>query len=102
MPDTMFLILASSLERAWPLIVFYGLILGFFYLFLIRPQAKRSKEHKDLLDALIKGDRVVTAGGIHGTIVRTKGNVVHLDIGKGILLRVDRSAIRRREGQDEE
>lgn len=102
MPETILLISRAGLERAWPLIAFYAFILGFFYLFLIRPQARKTKQHKDFVDSLDKGDRIVTAGGIHGTIVRTKADVVYVDVGKGIILRFDRSAIRRREGQDEE
>ena len=101
MPEVIFLFSRADLQKAWPLIAFYAFILGFFYLFLIRPQSSRSKQHRDLVDSLQRGDRIVTAGGIHGTISRTKGDVIHLDVGGGVILRVDRSAIRKKEGDEE-
>ena len=102
MPETIFLLSLTDLEKAWPLIAFYVFILGFFYLFLVRPQSKRNKQHRELMDSLDKGDRFVTAGGIPGAISRTKGDIVHLDIGKGVLIRVDRGAIRKKEGDGED
>jgi len=101
MPDGLLLITKEALAKAWPLIIFYAFVLGFFYFFLIRPQSKRHKDHRDFVDSLKKGDRIVTAGGIHGSIVQTKGEVIHVDVGKGILVRFDRSAVRRRQGDDE-
>lgn len=58
-----------------------------FYFLLIRPQQKRFKEHKAMLDALQKGDRVVTAGGLVGTIdaLPTEGSdEVVVDLGNGL------------------
>lgn len=97
----LFLATSPAMQRAWPIIAFYVFIIAFVYFALIRPQARRTREHKDLIESLNKGDRVVTAGGIHGTIVRTKDDVVQLDVGKGVILRVDRNAIRRRETDNE-
>ncbi|NCO38386.1 MAG: preprotein translocase subunit YajC [Armatimonadetes bacterium CG_4_10_14_3_um_filter_66_18] len=102
MPELILAIPPQLLKGPGLLIAFYVFILGFFYLFLIRPQAKKAKEHKDFAASLDKGDRIVTAGGIHGTILRTKAAIVYVDVGKGIILRFDRTAIRRRQGEDEE
>ena len=52
------------------------LIIVIFYLFLIRPQNKKQKETQKMLDALKKGDKVITIGGIHGTVSSVKENTV--------------------------
>ena len=50
----------------WPMVIFLALLFGMMYFVMIRPQRKRQKEHKQLVEELQKGDRVVTAGGIYG------------------------------------
>ena len=52
------------------------LIIVIFYFFLIRPQNKKQKETQKMLDALKKGDKVITIGGIHGTVSSVKENTV--------------------------
>jgi preprotein translocase subunit YajC len=68
------------------------------YFLLIRPEQKRRKEHEALLKALAKGDRVVTAGGIRGTVVGVTDDVLTLEIGKGgsVKIEVERSRIERK------
>ncbi len=70
------------------------LIIVVFYFFMIRPQQKKQKEREKLLDALKKGDKVVTIGGLHGTIVEINNEkkTVIIDAG-GAKLKFDRSAI---------
>ena len=51
-----------------------------FYILLIRPQQKRTKQHKDFLSSLKKGDEVVTSGGIHGKVTGITENVVTLEV----------------------
>ena len=58
------------------------LIFGIFYFLLIRPQQKKMKKHQSMLSNLTKGDRVVTEGGIYGTILGLKDNLVVLRIAK--------------------
>lgn len=60
-----------------PLILMFAI----FYFLLIRPQQKRAKEHKMMLSALKRGDRVVTAGGIYGRILELDDTTVTLDLG---------------------
>jgi preprotein translocase subunit YajC len=60
------------------------LIFVVFYLFLIRPQQKRYKEHQKMLDALKKGDQVVTGGGIVGKVVRVEDDKVVIEIASGV------------------
>lgn len=68
------------------------------YFLLIRPEQKRRKEHEALLKALEKGDRVVTAGGIRGTVVGVTDDVLTLEIGKGgsVKVEVERARVERK------
>jgi preprotein translocase subunit YajC len=78
------------------LIQFLPLVLIFvvFYFLLIRPQQKKQKDHRVMLDALRRGDRVVTGGGIIGTIARIDSpEEVSIDIAEGVRVRVVRSTI---------
>jgi preprotein translocase subunit YajC len=70
------------------------LIFVVFYFMLIRPQQKKAKDHRATLDALRRGDRVVTGGGIVGTIVRVDSpEEVTVDIAEGVRVRIVRSTI---------
>jgi preprotein translocase subunit YajC len=70
------------------------LMLGVFYFLLIRPQQQKAKEHKSMLSALRRGDRVVTGGGIIGTVAKVAGNdEVLVDIADGVRVRVLRGTI---------
>ena len=72
------------------------LILAIMYFLMIRPQAKRQKEKQRMLEALKKGDRVVTIGGIHGTVSGLKGKdkkIVNLKVSNNTNISLNRSAI---------
>jgi preprotein translocase subunit YajC len=70
------------------------LIFVVFYFLLIRPQQKKAKEHRATLEALRRGDRVVTGGGIIGTVVRVDSpEEVTVDIAEGVRVRIVRSTI---------
>lgn len=58
------------------------LIFGIFYFILIRPQQKKMRKHQNMINNLTKGDIVVTEGGIHGSVVGLKDNIVVLRIAK--------------------
>jgi preprotein translocase subunit YajC len=78
------------------LIQFLPLVLIFvvFYFLLIRPQQRKAKDHKTMLDALRRGDRVVTGGGIIGTVARVENpEEVTVEIADGVRVRVLRSTI---------
>jgi preprotein translocase subunit YajC len=74
-------------------ILMFGLMFVVFYLFMIRPQMKKTKEEKVFREGLKKGDRVVTIGGIHGKIVEVKDTTVLLDVGEGQKLKVEKAAV---------
>jgi preprotein translocase subunit YajC len=70
------------------------LIFVVFYFLLIRPQQKKMKAHRDMVGALKRGDRVLTAGGIIGTVVKVEDdNTLLIDIAKDVRVRVARSTI---------
>jgi preprotein translocase subunit YajC len=70
------------------------LIFVVFYFLLIRPQQKKLKQHKEMLSAIRRGDRVVTGGGIIGTVVKViDDNEVQVEIAEGVRVRVQRPAI---------
>jgi preprotein translocase subunit YajC len=78
------------------LMQFMPLILIFvvFYFLLIRPQQKRMKEHNELLKALKKGDKVVTGGGIVGTITKVEGDdYLFIDIASGVEVKALRATV---------
>ena len=83
--------LAVILVNLFPLI----LIFVIFYFLLIRPQQKKAREHQKMLENLKKGDKVVTNGGLHGTIVGLTLTVVTLQVADNVRVKVDRSAIAR-------
>lgn len=64
-----------------------------FYFFMIRPQQKRQKEIKKFREALDKGDKIVTAGGIYGTIREVKDTYFIIEIDKDVRIRVDKGSV---------
>jgi preprotein translocase subunit YajC len=64
-----------------------------FYFLLIRPQQKKAKEHKALLDNLKKGDRIITSGGIIGTIINIDDQIVNLEVADRVRIDLGRAYI---------
>lgn len=69
------------------------LMFAIFYFFLIRPQQKQRKERQSMLEALKKGDKVVTIGGIHGTLTDVKEHVVRIKVADNLELKFNRDAV---------
>ncbi|MBN2413433.1 preprotein translocase subunit YajC [candidate division KSB1 bacterium] len=80
-----------------PVMSLFPIILIFLimYLLIFRPQAKKQKEHRRMIDSLEKGDQIVTAGGIYGTIAGLKKNntIVILKIADNVKIEIARSSI---------
>ena len=74
-------------------LVMFGAIFLIFYFMIIRPQQKRAKEREKLLSNLEKGDKVVTSGGLHGTIAGIEEKTILLAITDNVKVKVERSAI---------
>lgn len=77
---------------AWTTLIMLLLIIVVFWLFFIRPQAKRNRELMKFRQNLKKGDKIITIGGIHGKIIEVKENVVIIE-SEGSRLRVEKNAI---------
>ena len=69
------------------------LIIVIFYFFMIRPQMRKQKELKNYREALQKGDKVVTTGGIYGKITGISDNTVEVEIASSVTIKVDKYAI---------
>jgi preprotein translocase subunit YajC len=81
-----------------PMIIFLIIIFGLFYFVMIRPQRRKQREHEMMVQELQKGDRVITAGGIYGTIESLSEDSIVIKVESGATLRVARgSVIGRRE-----
>jgi preprotein translocase subunit YajC len=63
------------------------------WLFLIRPQRRRSEAQLAMQDRLRTGDEIITAGGLHGSVKAIEDDIVHVEIAPGTLVRVDRRAV---------
>jgi preprotein translocase subunit YajC len=88
----------GSQTSSWYMIIFLVLIFGLFYFVMIRPQRKRQKQHETMVRELQKGDKVITAGGIYGTIDSISDDSMVIKVESGATLRVARgSVIGRRE-----
>ena len=74
-------------------LIMLGVLFAAFYFILIRPQAKRAKEHKAMIAVLAKGDEVVTAGGVLGRIADIGEAYATVEIADGVAIKVQRQAI---------
>jgi preprotein translocase subunit YajC len=74
-------------------IVMMIVLFAVFYFLLIRPQTKRVKEHKKMVDALAKGDEVITNGGLLGKITHLGDNFVVIEVAQNIEVKVQRQAV---------
>ena len=79
----------GSLGQLLPLVLMFVVL----YFIMIRPQMKRQKEHKAMIDALAKGDEVVVAGGLIGRVAKLGESMVNVEVANGVELQVQRSAV---------
>ncbi len=75
------------------MLLMLALIFVVMWLFMIRPQQKRQKELNSFRDSLKKGDKVVTVGGIYGTVIEVNDNKVMLEIDKDVRIKVDKASL---------
>ncbi|MDI1324583.1 MAG: preprotein translocase subunit YajC [Algoriphagus sp.] len=71
----------------------FGSIILIMYFFMIRPQQKKQKDTKKFIEEIKKGDDVVTIGGLHGKVSSVEGDVVFLELDRGLKVKVEKSAI---------
>ena len=77
-----------------------GMIL-IFYFMLIRPQSQQQKKHKSMLEALQKGDKILTRGGIYGTIEKVSDHSLRVKVAEGVILRMSKTAVASKTSADE-
>lgn len=75
------------------MLLMLALIFVVMWLFMIRPQQKRQKELNNFRNSLKKGDKVVTVGGIYGTVLEVNDNKVMLEIDKDVKIKVDKASL---------
>ncbi len=81
--------MGSSLMSMLPLVLMFVVL----YFVMIRPQMKRQKEHRAMIDALAKGDEVATAGGLLGKVTKLGDNHLGVEIAAGVEVQLQRSAV---------
>ncbi len=74
-------------------VIMFALIIFIFYFMIIRPQSKRQKERQKMLEAMKKGDKIVTSGGLHGKIVGMEDKTVLVEIADNVKVKVEKSAV---------
>jgi len=74
-------------------IIMFGAIFAIFYFMIIRPQQKRAKEREALLSNIEKGDKIITSGGVHATIVGLEDKTALIEIAPNVKIKIDRTAI---------
>ena len=79
----------GSLMSLLPLVLMFVVL----YFIMIRPQMKRQKEHKSMVDALAKGDEVVTGGGLLGKVTKVGDNYLSLEVAAGVEVQCQRSSV---------
>lgn len=84
---------ASSTGQMVSTLVTFGLVFVVFYFLIIRPQNKKQKEAKKMIDAVKKGDKVVTIGGVHGTVHSVKEGTVIVKVDDDCRIEFSKSAI---------
>ena len=74
-------------------LIFFVLVFGVFWFFMIIPQVKKQKQERKFREEIKKGDKVITSGGLHGKVVEVADKIVKIDVAKDIVLKIDKSCI---------
>lgn len=77
----------------WTMLIFFGLIILIFYFFMIRPQQKKQKKLQEARNALAKGDKIVTIGGIHGKITDVQETTFIIEVEDGTKIKIEKAAV---------
>ena len=95
-PETLLFMAPAGQEGGAGLVgnlVLFGTIIAIFYFMIIRPQQKRAKEREAMLNSVKKGDKIVTSGGIHGTVMGLEEKTLLVQIADNVKVKVDRGSI---------
>jgi len=84
---------APSGSGGFSSLIMMVVIFAIFYFILIRPQQKKMKDHKKMVEDLKKGDKIITSGGIYGTVVGTGTNTLKVEIADGVKVKIARNTV---------
>ncbi len=84
---------SNMIEQLLPLI----LIIVVFYVFLILPQQKQKKKHKEFIESLKRGDKIITSSGIYGTIVKVGEKDLTIEVSDGVNVKITKSSVAARQ-----
>ena len=86
---------APAAQQADPMssLIFFGGMILIFYFLLIRPQQKRAKEHRNLVEALSKGDEVITNGGLLGKIIEVGEQYITVELADNVQVKMQKAAV---------
>jgi len=93
--------LATQNSSAWvTFAIYFAFFVGVFYIFIIMPRKKQEKKHKEMMETLRRGEKVVTIGGIRGEVSRIKEDSVTLKVNENIEIEFLKSAIAYKNGEE--
>jgi preprotein translocase subunit YajC len=98
---TAMILIAQEEASPYGTFIMFGLLIAVFYFLLIRPQQRRAKRQRELVSSVEVGDRIVTIGGIHGTVRFVDDDVLQLEVAPGTTLTFQRQAVARKEIEDD-
>jgi len=84
---------AAGQPSPWPSLIMFGAVFVAMYFFMLRPQMKRSKEQRTLVESLAKGDEVVTNGGIAGRVTDVGETFLSVEIAPNVAIKVQKQAV---------
>jgi len=82
----------QSIGQFLPLIFLFGI----FYFLIIRPQQKQQKEHTAMLEALTKGDKIVTSGGLHAEVVKVEEDFIKVKLNDTAIVKLEKAFVNRK------
>jgi len=82
-------------QSAQPMLLLI-IMFGIFYFLIIRPQQKQQKEHQAMLDALKKGDKILTVGGLYAEIVKVEEDFIKIKLNDATIVKLDRAFVSRK------
>lgn len=84
---------ANGGDSVVPMLIFFGAMFAIMYFLMIRPQKKKQQEHKKMIEAIKKGDKVITTTGIHGTVSDVSEDTFLVQIADNVQVRFEKAAV---------
>lgn len=91
--NTTFILLQAAGGSGWETILMIVALVAIFYFLMIRPQQKKQKEMQEFRNGIRRGDKIITAGGIYGTVRQVKENSFLIEVDKNVQIEVDKASV---------